>query len=100
MAPNPHIVVTPYERRKAQNRASQRAFRDRKNKELALLHAHLPPFEDKQRFLLESYSKQSVELVELRERVDALNDKMSALWACLSLSAPHLHEQVRSEVQG
>lgn len=39
----------------------------------------------KQRLLLESNSKQSVELYELREQVNGLVSEMTAIWACLNI---------------
>ncbi|KIW64949.1 hypothetical protein PV04_07248 [Phialophora macrospora] len=65
-------------RRRAQNRASQRAFRERKERHLRNLKATLETIGDKHRKLLESYSQQSEAVIKLKSRIAELNAQIAA----------------------
>ncbi|EXJ56481.1 hypothetical protein A1O7_06825 [Cladophialophora yegresii CBS 114405] len=65
-------------RRRAQNRASQRAFRERKERHLRSLKATLETIGDKHRKLLESYSQQSEAVMKLKGRIAELNAQIAA----------------------
>ncbi|KAH7342243.1 hypothetical protein BKA65DRAFT_551885 [Rhexocercosporidium sp. MPI-PUGE-AT-0058] len=82
------VASAGHERRIAQNKDSQRAFRDRKSKELAILLANIPRLEDQHRILLQSYSNQSAVIHELRVQLEALTGKMSAILGFFNLPLP------------
>lgn len=67
------------QRRRAQNRASQRAFRERKEKHMRSLKLMLNNLGEKHRTLLESYSQQSEVAMKLRTRVAELDAETKAL---------------------
>ncbi|OCT49351.1 hypothetical protein CLCR_05078 [Cladophialophora carrionii] len=66
------------QRRRAQNRASQRAFRERKERHLRSLKATLETIGDKHRKLLDSYSQQSEAVMKLKGRIAELNAQIAA----------------------
>ncbi|KAJ9615212.1 hypothetical protein H2200_001286 [Cladophialophora chaetospira] len=65
-------------RRRAQNRASQRAFRERKERHLRGLKATLETLGDEHRRLLGSYSQQSEAVMTLKGRIAELNAQIAA----------------------
>jgi hypothetical protein len=67
------------QRRRAQNRASQRAFRERKERHVRNLKATLEGIGDKHRKLLETYSQQSEAVTKLKNRIAELNAQIAAL---------------------
>ena len=68
----------PSQRRRAQNRASQRAFRERKDRHLRNLKATLENLGDKHRNLLDSYSQQSESVMKLKVRIAELQSQIAA----------------------
>jgi len=65
-------------RRRAQNRASQRAFRERKDRHVRSLKANLEALSDKHSRLLESYSQQSAAVLKLKSRIAELQIQILA----------------------
>ena len=65
------------QRRRAQNRASQRAFRERKERHVRGLKAALETLGDKHRKLLGSYSQQSEAAMTLKSRIAELNAQIA-----------------------
>ncbi|KIW12168.1 hypothetical protein PV08_09443 [Exophiala spinifera] len=74
--PNMHL------RRRAQNRASQRAFRERKEKHVKGLERQLEDLHEKHQDLLQSYTRQADEVGRLTGRISELNAELNALRAC------------------
>jgi len=74
--PNMHL------RRRAQNRASQRAFRERKEKHVKGLEHQLEELHEKHQDLLQSYSKQADEVSRLNGRITELSTELNALRHC------------------
>ncbi|KIW92350.1 uncharacterized protein Z519_07334 [Cladophialophora bantiana CBS 173.52] len=68
-------------RRRAQNRASQRAFRERKEKHLRSLKSTLEDLGEKHQRLLVSYSQQSEVVMRLKGRVADLHAQIAAFSA-------------------
>jgi len=71
--PNMHL------RRRAQNRASQRAFRERKEKHVKGLEHQLEDLHDKHQDLLQSYSRQADEVAKLNSRIHELSSEIEML---------------------
>jgi hypothetical protein len=65
------------QRRRAQNRASQRAFRERKERHLRNLKITLETLGSKHRHLLESYSHQSETVMQLKGRIAELQTQIA-----------------------
>ncbi len=65
------------QRRRAQNRASQRAFRERKDRHLRSLKATLETLGNKHSKLRESYSQQSEAIVALKGRIAELQSQIT-----------------------
>ncbi|OAL18675.1 hypothetical protein AYO20_11716 [Fonsecaea nubica] len=65
-------------RRRAQNRASQRAFRERKEKHLRNLKATLEQLGQKHRRLLDSYSQQAETVTKLKSQIAHLRTQIAA----------------------
>lgn len=61
------------QRRRAQNRASQRAFRDRKEKHVKEVEARLQELEGKYSDLSQSYETLQTEYVRAKQQLDKLN---------------------------
>ena len=77
-SPDSHIV--PHrERRRYQNRMSQRAFRQRKENERAGLQEQLNQLADKHQRLQDSYSSQSDEVYRLKAEIQELTKTIDAL---------------------
>jgi len=71
--PNMHL------RRRAQNRASQRAFRERKEKHVKGLERQLEDLHEKHQDLLQSYTRQADEVSKLNGRISELTAELTAL---------------------
>ncbi|KIW94306.1 uncharacterized protein Z519_05622 [Cladophialophora bantiana CBS 173.52] len=74
--PNMHL------RRRAQNRASQRAFRERKEKHVKGLERQLEDLHEKHQDLLQSYTRQADEVTKLNGRIAELTAELNALRSC------------------
>jgi len=74
--PNMHM------RRRAQNRASQRAFRERKEKHVKGLEHQLEDLHEKHQDLLQSYTRQADEVSKLNGRISELTTQLHALRSC------------------
>lgn len=70
------------QRRRAQNRASQRAFRERKEKHVKGLEHQLEELHEKHQDLLQSYSKQTEEVSRLNVRISELSAELIAFRHC------------------
>lgn len=70
------------QRRRAQNRASQRAFRERKEKHVKGLEHQLEELHEKHQDLLQSYSKQVDEVSRLNARIAHLSSELSTIRHC------------------
>lgn len=80
--PETRPVLTISQRRRAQNRASQRAFRERKEKHVKGLEHQLEELHEKHQDLLQSYSKQVDEVSRLNARIAHLSAELSAMQHC------------------
>lgn len=91
--PNMHMVsqstslaiahsLTIQKRRRAQNRASQRAFRERKEKHVKGLERQLEDLHEKHQDLLQSYTRQADEVTKLNSRISELSSELNALRTC------------------
>jgi predicted nuclease with TOPRIM domain len=69
-------------RRRAQNRASQRAFRERKEKHVKGLERQLEDLHEKHQDLLQSYTRQADEVTRLNNRIADLNGELNSLRSC------------------
>jgi len=78
--PNMHL------RRRAQNRASQRAFRERKERHVKGLEHQLEDLHEKHQDLLQSYSRQADEVAKLNSRIQELNTEIETLRSSSDLS--------------
>ncbi|KAL9111772.1 MAG: hypothetical protein Q9227_003831 [Pyrenula ochraceoflavens] len=67
------------QRRRAQNRASQRAFRERKEKHVKGLERQLDNLRDKHQDLLHSYSRKTEEVASLNSRIHSLTSELEML---------------------
>ena len=74
--------LTFVQRRRAQNRASQRAFRERKEKHVKGLEHQLEDLHEKHQDLLQSYSRQADEMSRLNHKIAALHTELNALRTC------------------
>lgn len=70
------------QRRRAQNRASQRAFRERKEKHVKGLEHQLEELHEKHQDLLQSYTKQADEVSRLKARIVQLSAELSVVRHC------------------
>lgn len=90
-APQVHSLTTPTnrypQRRRAQNRASQRAFRERKEKHVKGLEHQLEDLHSKHQDLLHSYTRQADEVAKLNSRIAELNSELQTLQSCSSSTA-------------
>jgi uncharacterized coiled-coil protein SlyX len=75
------------ERRRSQNRASQRAYRDRKDKQLKALEVQIAQWQTKHQGLCSSYTKQTSEVRKLKEQIDELTSKIITVQTGLLASA-------------
>ncbi len=67
------------QRRRAQNRASQRAFRERKEKHVKGLEFQLESLHEKHQDLLQSYTKQVDSIVKLNSKIAHLQTELKTL---------------------
>lgn len=75
-----HGWLTPlFQRRRAQNRASQRAFRERKEKHVQHLEHELEDLETKHRTLARSYTDLDTTASQLREEVKQLRSELDSV---------------------
>jgi hypothetical protein len=74
-----NLKLTSPQRRRAQNRASQRAFRERKEKHVKGLETQLELLNEKHQDLLCSYNKQSDCIVKLNREIAKLMTDLKAL---------------------
>lgn len=74
--------LTSLQRRRAQNRASQRAFRERKEKHVKGLEHQLEDLHEKHQDLLQSYNRQADEVSRLNGKISELTQELSALRNC------------------
>jgi len=82
--PNMHL------RRRAQNRASQRAFRERKEKHVKGLEHQLEDLHDKHQDLLSSYSRQADEVSKLNARIQDLTSELEMIRSSNDMSFSEL----------
>ncbi|RMZ88487.1 hypothetical protein DV736_g4283, partial [Chaetothyriales sp. CBS 134916] len=75
-------VTNMHLRRRAQNRASQRAFRERKEKHLKGLEHQLENLHEKHQDLLLSYSRQADEVSRLNSKITKLTSELNAIRSC------------------
>lgn len=85
---NNKYVKSLQERRREQNRISQRAFRDRKDKLLKTLETEIAQWQAKHKRLCENYSSQSADVRRLNARIEELTSKIAALQTVLSARSP------------
>jgi AP-1-like transcription factor len=83
-------TLTSTQRRRAQNRASQRAFRERKEKHVKGLEHQLEDLHEKHQDLLQSYTRQADEVTKLNDRIAELNAELQALQTCADQSFSEL----------
>jgi AP-1-like transcription factor len=80
-----HLLTRP-QRRRAQNRASQRAFRERKERHVKGLEHQLEDLHEKHQELLQSYSRKADEVTKLNARIQELNSEIDSLRTSSELS--------------
>jgi chromosome segregation ATPase len=76
---NGHVTNTPSQRRRAQNRASQRAFRERKEKHVQHLEHELEELENKHRTLEKSYTDLGSTHAQLKQEVKQLRSELDSV---------------------
>ncbi|EXJ77577.1 hypothetical protein A1O3_09804 [Capronia epimyces CBS 606.96] len=67
------------ERRREQNRSSQRAYRERKERRQKELEEQIAQWQQKHQLLCQSYSQQSKEVARLQAQIKQLNDEIFQL---------------------
>ncbi|KAJ9609758.1 hypothetical protein H2200_006086 [Cladophialophora chaetospira] len=67
------------ERRREQNRSSQRAYRERKERHQKELEGQISQWQQKHQMLSRSYSQQTEEVARLKSQIDQLNGEISNL---------------------
>ncbi|KIX09472.1 uncharacterized protein Z518_00552 [Rhinocladiella mackenziei CBS 650.93] len=77
-------------RRRAQNRASQRAFRERKEKHIKGLEYQLENLNEMHQDLLQSYHKQANHIEKLNRRISQLQAEIKTVKPCNG-QKPHSH---------
>ena len=86
-SPCTHLTLLIHsKRRRAQNRASQRAFRERKERHVKGLEHQLEDLHDKHQDLIQSYSRKADEVAKLNSRIAELNSEIEALRTSSDLS--------------
>ncbi|KAL2008311.1 hypothetical protein VTN00DRAFT_8293 [Thermoascus crustaceus] len=73
------VIASMHLRRRAQNRASQRAFRERKEKHVKNLESQLQTLHERHQDLLQSYSRQADEVTRLNEKIKELTTEIDLL---------------------
>lgn len=84
------MKLTLYQRRRAQNCVSQRAFRERKAKYVKTLEHQLEELHEKHQSLLKSYTKQVDEVSRLNSCIAELSTELTALRQYQGLSSSDL----------
>ncbi|KAI9813421.1 MAG: hypothetical protein M1827_004096 [Pycnora praestabilis] len=84
LARDKEALLHAHSRRRAQNRASQRAFRDRKEKHVKTLEQQLSELEDKNKNLEHSRTNYSAEIAQLRKEIEKLATENALLRAATS----------------
>ncbi|KIW60985.1 hypothetical protein PV05_01157 [Exophiala xenobiotica] len=82
LAKDKETIPNMHMRRRAQNRASQRAFRERKEKHVKGLEVQLEDLHEKHQDLLQSYTRQADEVTRLNNRIAELNTELNTLRSC------------------
>lgn len=72
-------VLQKQDRRRAQNRAAQRAYRGRKELVRQELEAEVKQWQDRHQALRESYQQQAQELRRLKEQAEELLERLSTI---------------------
>lgn len=75
-------LLIPAQRRRAQNRASQRAFRERKERHVKNLEQQLEDLHGRYEELLRSYDQQKDEVLSLKVELKELHSKTESLQQC------------------
>ncbi|EXJ93742.1 hypothetical protein A1O1_02135 [Capronia coronata CBS 617.96] len=75
-------ITNMHLRRRAQNRASQRAFRERKEKHVKGLEHQLEDLHEKHQDLLQSYTRQADQVTRLNNQIAELSAEVNALRSC------------------
>ncbi|OAL33332.1 hypothetical protein AYO20_07343 [Fonsecaea nubica] len=89
------------QRRRAQNRASQRAFRERKEKHVKGLEYQLETLNEKHQDLLCSYNKQSDSIIRLNTKIAQLQADLEALrFSATMTEPPTSHSHYRHKWNG
>ncbi|KAL1964124.1 hypothetical protein VTN77DRAFT_7212 [Rasamsonia byssochlamydoides] len=76
---DPETIVNMQFRRRAQNRASQHAFRERKERHLKNVESQLQNLQGLHHDLLQSYNQQAQEVSRLKERIQELMSEIEKL---------------------
>ena len=86
-----------YQRRRAQNRASQRAFRERMEKYANNLGHQVEELHEKHQSLLQSYDKQADQVSQLNSYIAELSTELITMrqYQDSSVSGPYVIRQVR-----
>jgi AP-1-like transcription factor len=87
------------QRRRAQNRASQRAFRDRKEKHMRELEQRLAELEGRHTELSRSYDSLQVEYTNVKQELERLRKENARLEGSSS-SSRHYHAKDWEESKG
>jgi uncharacterized coiled-coil protein SlyX len=82
------------ERRREQNRASQRAYRDRKEKQLKALEVQIAQWQAKHQGLCSSYTKQTSEVRRLKAQIEELTNKIITVQTKLLAQSPSEFDMV------
>ena len=72
-------TLIPPQRRREQNRSSQRAYRDRKERHQRELEQQIADWRQKHQMLSKSYSKQGGEVRRLKSQIEQLTSEIAAL---------------------
>ncbi|KAI9767795.1 MAG: hypothetical protein M1840_005476 [Geoglossum simile] len=86
-----------HSRRRAQNRASQRAFRDRKEKHVKELERRFEELEGKHKALEQSYSELSVSQESLRKEIEELEAENELLRRAGSVSSGSFRSMLEAQ---
>ncbi|OCT51481.1 hypothetical protein CLCR_09031 [Cladophialophora carrionii] len=71
--------LTTRQRRREQNRSSQRAYRERKERHQKELEGQIAQWQQKHQLLSRSYSQQTAEVARLKSQIEQLNSEISNL---------------------
>ncbi|KAL2222571.1 hypothetical protein M432DRAFT_8442 [Thermoascus aurantiacus ATCC 26904] len=92
------MITNMHLRRRAQNRASQRAFRERKEKHVKNLESQLQTLHERHQELLHSYSRQADEVTRLNEKIKELTTEIDLLRS--SNTTAHANELLPASTSG